>query len=63
MRVINKGIAEDGSNDLLLEVEFTPEEAIRMDKILNESGLTFQEWAIQTLQEAIEKHKEVVSNV
>lgn len=57
MQVINKGLADDGTRDIILEVNMTPEEAAKIETILQRTGQSFQEWSIGEILKAI-KEKE-----
>lgn len=57
MQVINKGLAADGTRDIILEVNMTPEEAAKIETILQRTGQSFQEWSIGEILKAI-KEKE-----
>ena len=46
MQVINKGLADDSTRDIILEVNMTPEEAAKIETILQRTGQSFQEWSI-----------------
>lgn len=57
MQVINKGLADDGTRDIILEVNMTPEEAAKIETILQRTGQSFQEWSIGEILKVI-KEKE-----